>query len=143
MFEFWKVVAAKFRSNDNVIGYDILNEPWVSNLYKDVMLFFDTQKFDRTKLFPMAQKADAAIRTIDAKKIIFFEPCQIPDTLPIWGGIPMPVGFPETPGGSGALDKQVLNDHSYCCQAGDDACLDGEPQPHLEPMCRVFHAAKA
>jgi aryl-phospho-beta-D-glucosidase BglC (GH1 family) len=54
MMDFWKVVAKKFSDNPNVIGYDILNEPWAANMYHDASLFYDTKKFDRTKLFPLS-----------------------------------------------------------------------------------------
>ena len=42
MFEFWKVVVTRFKGNKNVIGYDIMNEPWTANMYKDITLFLDT-----------------------------------------------------------------------------------------------------
>lgn len=38
--KYWKVVAQKFNNNNNVLGYDILNEPFASNLYKDASLFY-------------------------------------------------------------------------------------------------------
>ena len=41
MMAFWTVVATKFHANPNVIGYDILNEPWGANLYHDKSLFFE------------------------------------------------------------------------------------------------------
>ena len=97
--DFWKVVAQRFSSNENVIGYDILNEPWAANLYHEASLFYKTKKFDETKLFPLAQKAHTTVREFDDKKIIFFEPSQFPDTLPFFGGITRDIGFPETPGG--------------------------------------------
>ena len=142
MMDFWKVVAEKFKDNPTVAGYDVMNEPWVANLFHDSMLFLDTQKFDREKLFPFSQKAHNAIRTVDDKKIIFFEPSQFPDTLPFFGGITMPIGFPETPGGSDYLDRQALNDHIYCCQVEKDMCIDGEPHLENREVCRKFHAHK-
>jgi aryl-phospho-beta-D-glucosidase BglC (GH1 family) len=39
--DYWRVVATKFANNPNVIGYDIINEPFASNLYKDEQLFYD------------------------------------------------------------------------------------------------------
>lgn len=54
MFAFWTEVADRFKSNPNVIGYDILNEPWPANMYKDASLFFKPHKFDETILYPVA-----------------------------------------------------------------------------------------
>ena len=54
MLAFWTEVADRFKSNPNVIGYDILNEPWPANMYKDASLFFKPKKFDREVLFPVS-----------------------------------------------------------------------------------------
>ena len=54
MFAFWTEVTKRFKENPNVIGYDILNEPWPANMYKDASLFFKPRKFDRELLYPVA-----------------------------------------------------------------------------------------
>ncbi len=73
MFDFWTEVATRFSNNPNVIGYDILNEPWPANMYKDASLFFKPRKFDKEVLFPVAQKAHDVVRAVDDQKAIFFE----------------------------------------------------------------------
>lgn len=110
-----------------MIGYDILNEPWAANIYHEPSLFYETEKFDREKLFPLSVKAADAVRTVDNSTAIFFEPTQFPDTLPFLGGKTRPIGFPETPGGIDYLDRQALNDHSYCCAISNTICEKGEP----------------
>jgi len=62
MFSFWTEVADRFSKNPNVIGYDILNEPWPANMYYDASLFFHPLKFDKEILFPVAQRAHDVVR---------------------------------------------------------------------------------
>lgn len=33
LMAFWSLISEFFEPNDNVIGYDILNEPWAANMY--------------------------------------------------------------------------------------------------------------
>ena len=69
----------------------------MANLFKDVSLATDTKKFDRERLQPMYEKVTAAIREVDEDHIVFFQPAQFPDKLPIMGGIINEVGFEEIP----------------------------------------------
>lgn len=32
--QFWQTVAAKFRGNPNVLGYELINEPWAGDVYR-------------------------------------------------------------------------------------------------------------
>lgn len=58
LMNFWTELATHFNGNDNVIGYDILNEPWAANLYKEPDLFLHPSSFDATKLNAFNQRAN-------------------------------------------------------------------------------------
>lgn len=82
------------------------------------------------------------IREHDDEKVIFFEAAQFPDTEPFLGGKTIPIGFSDTPGGADYVDRQALNDHSYCCQASGPMCETGEPPLDKADVCREFHQQK-
>ena len=38
----WKILANEFKDQENVIGYELLNEPWFGDIYKDKGLLVDS-----------------------------------------------------------------------------------------------------
>jgi len=52
------------------------------------------------------------------------------------------MGFPDSPGGLDYANRQVLNDHTYCCQAAGSMCDEGEPPLEKSDTCRKFHKQK-
>jgi endoglycosylceramidase len=142
MMAYWEHTSAYFASNEYVLGYDPFNEPWPADIYHDFDLFYKTEKFDHTKVEPLMKNAHNHIRKHDDESILFFEPAQFPDTLPFLGGLVEHVGFDSTPGGDSYHNREVLNDHTYCCQAGQHNCDGGEPGQDLWETCRKFHASK-
>lgn len=130
----WERVVTKFHNHPAVIGYDLLNEPWAANWLKDIR-WLAPGKFEREKLQPIWQKVSAAIRKIDTEKIIFFEGTPMPGTYPFFGGIVNQIGFTETPSNSKYSDREILNDHHYCCLMSGSECDSGEPPLKDAPKC--------
>jgi len=100
----WAILANLFLSVDNVIGFDLLNEPWMGDIYTQPQLFIPGFA-DRYKIQLMYDAINTKIRMVDENRILFFEPVT-------WDYLP--AGFSEGPGGSNYSNKNVLSYHIYC-----------------------------
>jgi endoglycosylceramidase len=138
--KFWNVTSLHFAGNENVVGYDLLNEPLAANMYTQPWTAIPGVN-DHINLERLYQDTQTVLRENDDESIIFFEPIQ-GDLLPILGGMVFPTGFSSTPGGSDYLDRVVLNDHSYCCQMDVNACSIGEPPLSIASECSDFNNAR-
>ena len=97
-----------------MLGYELLNEPPFTSVLEAVQV----GEVDRTYLAPMYKKLHQAIRQIDDKRIIFYEPCVI-DLLE--------TGLTEGPGGIEYNDRQAFSYHVYCI----DVTKQGDPKSDL------------
>jgi len=72
---YWKRVAQRFAENPYVIGYDPINEPFPSNIYKNPELWYDVGLFDKSVLQPLYSRVwEEAYAPASDSKILFFEP---------------------------------------------------------------------
>lgn len=92
----------------------MLNEPSFPSIADAVELGL----VDRVYLAPMYKKLHEAIRKVDDKHIIFFEPCSF-DILQ--------TGLTEGPGGADYNSRQVFSYHIYCL----DVNKQGDPKSDL------------
>ena len=137
---FWKFIAIKFKGRKNVLGYDIWNEPWASNLWTDLKSLIPGY-IDNHILLDFYSKIDAGISEIDSDYTMLFEPIPFPDTLPLFGGHALGT-FSRTPVNN-TIRKQMFNVHSYCCAADQNICKDGEPKiADAKGTCAEFHDRK-
>lgn len=116
---FWGKVASHFKDNNGVIGYELLNEPWPGDTYKDPFLLIEQGRADRLNLIPLYTKAAQAIYQQDDKHIVFWE-SALTDVFPL--------GFEEPPGGSQYRNRSVLSYHLYCY----DFDAHGDPRNMLD-----------
>jgi len=107
--KYWTLVAQTFQPYDTVLGYDLLNEPWPGNIWTDSQVL-QPGYTDKTYVQPLYQSLNTVIRQHDPEKILFFEPTQVPDTMPLDGGIVYDVGFTETPGGVEYDELNMMTD---------------------------------
>jgi hypothetical protein len=74
---FWDVVSKRLSKNEFVIGFDPLNEPTPSSIWRNPALKLP-KVFDRTELTPLYekifQKYKANQVSADEPNIMFFEP---------------------------------------------------------------------
>ncbi|MDT7543107.1 MAG: endoglucanase [Acidobacteriota bacterium] len=72
----WRKIAARYRDEPTVLGYDLLNEP--------IPHFFDTGHFN-PKLEPLYRKIVAGIRSVDKNHIIFLGGAQWDTNFKVFG----------------------------------------------------------
>ena len=114
----WAMVAKAFVGNDAILGYEIINEPWLGDIYSDPMLLLKQGLADSKNLMPLYEKVSAAIRKVDDQHMIFYEPS--PATI-------YPTGFQSGPGGPEYNDRNVFSYHIYCT----DVKQNGDPKSQV------------
>ena len=119
LIAFWKKVASTFKDVTSVLGYELINEPWAGNVWKDPLLFLPG-KAGSQNLLPMYHNIARAIREVDNDTIIMYEPV----TWGIWFNGQFGTGFDTVPGGPEYRDRSALSYHLYCwIKSGDSEPL--------------------
>jgi len=108
----WQHVAAYFKGNPYVLGYDLYNEPDPgSSIYSCLLSADGCPSFD-AKLTSFYTKVDAAIRQVNTTALLFGEPSMLFD-----------IGSPSSLGSAGDANSG-FSFHMYCPFATVSATLD-------------------
>lgn len=97
---YWKTLASQYVDATNVVGYNLLNEPWVGDTWADPSLLVPGVA-DHKVMEALWNRAAKQIRTVDQETLIWFEGA----TLDIKSG------FENVPLGDGS--KSVHSFHYY------------------------------
>jgi endoglycosylceramidase len=101
----WTVMAAAFRHNSMMLGYDLINEPSAGSQSATCLGEPDgCPEFDRFTLQPFEDKLAAAIRSVDPSTTAFYEPNIFFDV-----GAPSGLGAPAPASGPSGFAF-----HDYC-----------------------------
>ncbi|MDR3546672.1 MAG: cellulase family glycosylhydrolase [Candidatus Pacebacteria bacterium] len=122
---FWEDVATYFSNNPNVMGYDLINEPFGGNMFTDPNSFFPGVS-DRKYLTPIYEQLRDTIRKVDSNHIIFFEPAST--------SLGLHAGFSSVPGGDAELTKSALSYHTYC------PLVTKSGVPRFQFFCDIFES---
>jgi hypothetical protein len=99
----WEVAAQRWHDQPYLMGYDLLNEPWMGLEWASCLAAGCRPSY-ANELQPAMEKATRAIREIDAKNIVWWEPQQFA------GGQKVDTFFTAMPG-----ERQLgLSWHNYC-----------------------------
>jgi len=120
----WQQAARYFANVTNVLAYEILNEPWVGNIFVDPTLLLPFGKGDKQNLVPLYTEVNNYIRKADNNHIIMFEPMTSDFQI---------IGFDHGPSGQREyLNREVFSYHIYC------AYLDSHGDPKSKFFCELF-----
>jgi len=103
--KFWGKVAETFADFEEVLGYEIMNEPWCGDVFEDPTLLVPGVA-DRRYLQPMYDLVNTEIRKYDQEHLILFEAVT-------WEliGLGEALGFTHPPGGEEFRNRSVLAFH--------------------------------
>jgi len=111
--EAWKSFALALKDEKGVMGYELMNEPFAGDIYKDPLLL-DPAHAGAENLQPAYDVVASAIREVDEKTVILYEPVT-------WGMIfdtkkyaSFGSGFSHVPGGSKYANRSAYSYHYYC-----------------------------
>ena len=108
--DFWSFSAAYFQNNSNIVGFELINEPFAGDVYKKPELFLPGLA-GKQNLALLYDHVAPAIRKQDTRHLIFYEPVT-------WGMIfdnaVIGSGFEHVPGGKQNAAKSVFSFHYYC-----------------------------
>ncbi|KAF7720599.1 hypothetical protein EC973_007058 [Apophysomyces ossiformis] len=69
---YWKMLASQYVNTANIVGYNLLNEPWVGDTYADPTLLVPGVA-DHKVMEGLWNRASKQIRTVDNNTLIWFE----------------------------------------------------------------------
>ncbi|MGH3560712.1 MAG: glycoside hydrolase family 5 protein, partial [Mycobacterium sp.] len=107
--QMWEAVANYFKGNPDVVGYEIMNEPWPGS--QALPTVFGSPFFDAQQLTPFYNQVDSAIRAVDPTTPVFFEPNTLFNE-----GVPTHLGTVDDP-------HSVFAFHDYCTPPLNNAVL--------------------
>ena len=87
---YWERVASTFKDNPYVIAYELINEPFIGNFWRNPLLVVPSMG-ERLKLQSFYDQLSEKIRAIDPQTPICFEPVTFDNMIP--------TGFSHAPGG--------------------------------------------
>lgn len=70
----WAHVARRLGSKTNVVGYDIMNEPWPGTQWPTCALPTGCPLFQTAFLQPFFERVSSAIRSVQPRGVVFWEP---------------------------------------------------------------------
>ncbi len=70
----WKGIARRFKDRRNLVGFNILNEPWPGSQYPSCVSTTGCPAFDTQFLQPFTERVISAIRQVDDESLIWYAP---------------------------------------------------------------------
>ncbi|KAJ3326551.1 hypothetical protein HDU76_012826, partial [Blyttiomyces sp. JEL0837] len=116
---YWQQVALTFASYPNILGYEIMNEPFAGQIFEVPSLLLPGVA-DRVNIQRMNSAVGDAIREVDHRNLIFYSGVTWDNFF---------TGFTDVPGGYGWRDRTVLSFHYYKYKDGG---------PNVAPITNCF-----
>eukprot|EP01083_Nonionella_stella_P071620 192504_1 len=107
--DYWAELTKSFKSTPGIVGFELFNEPWAGDIYKDPSLMWPG-KADSKNLAPFYDAIVPSIYDNDEDRVVFFESVTWTDEFNArW----TQSGFKRVPGGEEYADRSVFSFHFY------------------------------
>jgi endoglycosylceramidase len=109
---FWETVASYYKLQQNILGYELMNEPWAGNELANPLLMLPGYA-GKKNLEPMHNTLAKAIRGVDKETMLLFEPVT-------WGMFISGKGIQGSGFESPPDPNSAFAWHYYCFLTGPD-----------------------